>query len=331
MRVRKLVVGVAALAAMLVIAAGGWAQAASARLPASSSLPATDPSGSGAQLLHLSVSGGPDLGSRRGAGSSYHGLFPMTKAALSPYDSLTQGGSFLSAAIRLASNLHFRVRASTLSAEERQREMPLATTHAAVAGGFMPGQTNAAQANLSWTLRPWARLSLSAGEADENANLIGGPALARAHTSSVGMAAHLGLGDGWVTTFAYRQGSTQLALKPAFAQALQNDRSYGVTLMKQGLFSRRDAVGLAIVRPGNIYTGGIDLSAPMGVDLTRTLIDSRGLLVGGTTETDLELGYVTTFFDGALALQANAGYQMNVAGRNGNNAVTVLSRAKINF
>ena len=195
----------------------------------------------------------------------------------------------------------------------------------------MPGQTNAAEANLSWTLRPWAKLSLSAGEADENANLIGGPALARAHSSSVGMAAHLGLGDGWVTTFAYRQGSTQLALKPAFAQALHNDRSYGVTLMKQGLFSKRDAVGLAVVRPGSIYTGGIDLSAPMGVDLTRTLIDSRGLLVGGATETDLELGYVTTFFDGALALQANAGYQMNVAGRNGNNAVTVLSRAKINF
>jgi hypothetical protein len=255
----------------------------------------------------------------------------MTKAALSPYDSLTEGGSFLSAAIRLASNLHFRVRASNLSAEERQKEMPLATTHAAVVGGFMPGQANAAEAGLSWTLRPWARLSLSAGEAEENANLIGGPGLASARTSSVGMAAHLGLGDGWVTTFAYRQGSTQLALKPAFAQALQNDRSYGVTLMKQGLFSRHDAVGLAIVRPGNIYTGGIDLSAPMGVDLTRTLIDSRGLLAGGTTETDLELGYVTTFFDGALALQANAGYQMNVAGRTGNNAVTVLSRAKINF
>ena len=32
-----------------------------------------------------------------------------------------------------------------------------------------------------------------------------------------------------------------------------------------------------------------------------------------------------------LALQANAGYQMNAQGQPGTNGVTVLSRAKINF
>lgn len=329
MVLRELLVGVAAAAAMLVIAAGGSAQAASARMPASSSLPAED--ASSAPLLHLAVEGGPALGHAGGAGSSDRTLFPMAKAALSPYDSLTRGGSFLSAAIRLASNLHFHITASNLSAEQQARRAPLANSRAAISGGFMPAQTTAAQASLTWKLRPWARLSLSAGEAKETAALIGGPALATARTSSVGLAAHLGLGDGWVTTFAYRQGSTQLALKPAFAQALQNDRSYGITLAKHDLFSHRDAVGLAIVRPGDIYTGGIDLSSPMGVDLTRTLIDRRGLLSGSKSETDVELGYVTTFFDGALALQANAGYQMNVAGQNGSNAVTVLSRAKINF
>ena len=54
-------------------------------------------------------------------------------------------------------------------------------------------------------------------------------------------------------------------------------------------------------------------------------------MASATPETDLELGYVTTFMDGALALQANAGYQMNVAGLGGSNAVSVISRAKINF
>ncbi len=54
-------------------------------------------------------------------------------------------------------------------------------------------------------------------------------------------------------------------------------------------------------------------------------------LASATPETDVELGYITTFFDGALALQANAGYQMNFAGQSGTNALTVLSRAKINF
>jgi hypothetical protein len=43
------------------------------------------------------------------------------------------------------------------------------------------------------------------------------------------------------------------------------------------------------------------------------------------------LGYVTSFFNGALALQANAGYQMNLAGQSGTNSFSVISRAKINF
>jgi len=35
--------------------------------------------------------------------------------------------------------------------------------------------------------------------------------------------------------------------------------------------------------------------------------------------------------NGALSLQANAGYQSNVAGQNGLNGVTLLSRANIRF
>ena len=54
-------------------------------------------------------------------------------------------------------------------------------------------------------------------------------------------------------------------------------------------------------------------------------------LASRTPETDVELGYVTTFLDGALALQTNAAYQVNFAGRNGSNAVSFLSRAKIKF
>ena len=50
-----------------------------------------------------------------------------------------------------------------------------------------------------------------------------------------------------------------------------------------------------------------------------------------TPETDLQLGYVTSFLDGALALQANAAYQMNYQGQTGANSLSVLSRAKIKF
>ena len=50
-----------------------------------------------------------------------------------------------------------------------------------------------------------------------------------------------------------------------------------------------------------------------------------------TPETDIEVGYVTTFLDGSLALQTNASYQMNFAGQTGANSVSLLSRARIKF
>ena len=38
-----------------------------------------------------------------------------------------------------------------------------------------------------------------------------------------------------------------------------------------------------------------------------------------------------SFMDGALALQANASYQMNYQGQTGATSLSVLSRAKIKF
>jgi hypothetical protein len=54
-------------------------------------------------------------------------------------------------------------------------------------------------------------------------------------------------------------------------------------------------------------------------------------LPGNAGETDLQVGYVTSFLDGALALQANAAYQMNYQGQTGATSLAVLSRAKIKF
>ena len=48
-------------------------------------------------------------------------------------------------------------------------------------------------------------------------------------------------------------------------------------------------------------------------------------------ETDIQLGYVTNFLDGAVALQTNAGYQTNAQGQPGATSVSLLSRAKIKF
>jgi len=90
---------------------------------------------------------------------------------------------------------------------------------------------------------------------------------------------------------------------------------------------------MAVSRPIQVYSGGLGLSVDTGVDSLGNLINSSEhvSLASKTPETDFEMGYVTTFFDGALALQANAAWQQNLAGQTGVNSLAVLSRAKINF
>ena len=111
-----------------------------------------------------------------------------------------------------------------------------------------------------------------------------------------------------------------------------HNRSYGLAIAKHGLFGD-DSIGLAVSRPLESASSGIDLGAASIADPFDGLMAeaTRPLLSGQAQQTDFELGYVTSFMDGTLALQANAGYQMNVAGQSGNNGVAVLSRAKINF
>jgi hypothetical protein len=156
-----------------------------------------------------------------------------------------------------------------------------------------------------------------------------------ANTTSVGLGAHMQLGNGWVTSFSYNVGITQLDLKPvpAFAEnPVTQGRAYTVAIAKRGLFGDADTLKLSISRPSDEYVGNLnlgDLGFAGPIDLMSSY--HRVTLSGASPETDVGLGYVTTFFGGALALQANAGYQMNVAGQNGENSLTVLSRAKINF
>jgi hypothetical protein len=139
----------------------------------------------------------------------------------------------------------------------------------------------------------------------------------------------MGLGDGWVTTVAYTQDVTQLDLKPVNSLLHTNldTRAYSISVAKHGIFAENDSLGLAVSRPIADFAGRLSV-APLN---SSDPLTSPILPFASKPETDLELGYVTSFFNGALALQANASYQMNVEGQNGTNALTVLSRAKINF
>ena len=154
-----------------------------------------------------------------------------------------------------------------------------------------------------------------------------------ANTAAVDVSARVQLGAGWVTTASYSEGITQLDLKPGFSPTLASDslrtRSYGIAIAKNGLFGD-DALGLAVSRPAFNADGSAFITTRNGQG--RPLFFSRSNLLEGTTpETDIELGYVTTFLDGAVALQTNAVYQINFAGQTGANSVSLLSRAKIKF
>lgn len=204
-------------------------------------------------------------------------------------------------------------------------------------GPVLPSETSAS--SVRWDFTKWLGLDLTAARGDERNGLLGKfepgvlPSQRSARAAAVGLSARFGFGAGWVTSFSYNEGIAQLNLRPSGLLGdgdTLHSRAYGIAVAKHGLFSGDDSFGLTVSRPLELYNGGASLpAAASGRD---ALIGSdRNLLLGGTKETDVELGYVTTFFDGALALQANAGYQMNLAGQRGQNSVTVLSRAKINF
>lgn len=193
-------------------------------------------------------------------------------------------------------------------------------------------------AAADWRFAPWGRVDLGATHLAERAGALSNGAaplsFSRSNANTLGASARIGFGSGWVTTFSYSGGFTQLDLRPSAAAGTSNsvrNQSYGVTIAKHGLFGD-DSLGLAVTRPINLAVGEVSLSGMATSDPFDALLSgtSRPLLGSQAQPTDLELGYVTTFMDGALALQANAGYQM--AGQPGlSNGLAVLSRAKINF
>ena len=129
-----------------------------------------------------------------------------------------------------------------------------------------------------------------------------------------------------MTTASYAAGFTQLDRRAAPAQ---DSSFYSFAIAKHGVFGD-DALGFSLSHPTpGVLNSGFDGMAALG-DLPPVFV-ANGHVLDQAPETDLQLGYVTSFLDGALALQANAAYQMNYQGQNGATSLSVLSRAKIKF
>ena len=283
-----------------------------------------------------------EFGSRSGNALDFapDNLFADTSSWMQPF---AQTGREMHAqsAVGLGSGLSLNFGESLGETDSLLPAFGPAWMQAPLAGGDRArGFAQSGFAGLSWDATPWASLGLVARQTSaqapapivQSANFS--PAKVSAQT--LGVSGKVAFGKGWVTSFSYNEGITQLDLRPAGnllpADSAQHSRSYGVAIAKHGLFGD-DALGLEVSRPSLSSLGGVDLGESAAVDPFDGFISSatRPIMSGNKPETDVQLGYVTTFLDGALALQANAGYQMNSSGQPGNNGVAVLSRAKINF
>jgi hypothetical protein len=278
------------------------------------------------------------------ASSAYDGLFMSASGVNSPYASLANGGTFVGSTIALADDLHLRFGGVSLSPEREPFGVNSYSMVDELSGQHSLYDLRAARggmAGVSWDFARWGGLGVTATQIDEQNGLLGGYGSGAlsvaddASTTALGVSARIGFGDGWVTTASYSEGVTQLDLKPnsLFASASDlHSRAYGIAVAKHGLFGE-DSLGFAVTRPIQIYSGNAEISAANGVDANDNLVlnSERISLAGVKPETDIELGYVTTFLDGALALQANAAYQLNTQGQNGTNSLAVVSRAKIKF
>lgn len=288
--------------------------------------------------VSLDFGAGADLAGRfnsyDAAGTkSYDGLFFSGAAVNSPYASLTNGGSFVESTVDISDRLHLSFGASSLAPGMGTHDSPTAAI--ARLGGLPDAYDTRSAGSLlggmSLDIAPWGGLGFTASKTSEHDGLLGSfdPSVRSADTSALGVSARVRLGDGWMTTASFADAITKLDLKPGNAAALHT-RSYGFAVAKSNLFGN-DAMGFAVMRPAGGAGDTPEFALAPGQDSRSQLLPEQILFDGQAPETDFELGYVTTFLDGSVALQTNAAYQMNFAGQTGNNAVSFLSRAKIKF
>lgn len=237
---------------------------------------------------------------------------------------LASGGHYMGATYMPSSDLHLRLGASQWTDRDDRAAfqpdigLPLA---------FDGARSQSLLAGASWDVTGWANLDVTGVQntqqgLDAMANLAAGTI----STTALDMAAHLKLGSGWVTSASY--GLSQLDQRSQ-APATLDTHSYSIAIAKHGLFGD-DALGFSFSRPSpGMFDNGFNPVTASG-DLPPMFV-ANDHYTTQTQETDLQLGYVTSFFNGALALQANAGYEMNYQGQSGANSVSLLSRAKIKF
>jgi hypothetical protein len=256
---------------------------------------------------------------------------PFLSAVTAPYLALANGGRYAGITYAPADNL--RVRLGAAMNDERLDRFhfdagaptgPLALTYDA-------SQSRSLLGGLSLDVSSALGLDVT-GIASQRSGLPVGFArdsgiAPRSSTAALGVSAHMDIGQGWVTTASISEGLTQLDPGNNFASGTLREQSYSVAIAKRGVFGD-DALGVSFSRPAPSLAGSFSLLSASG-DLPLTV--AQAVPLDRAEETDIQLGYVTNFLNGAVALQTNAGYETNAQGQRGATSVSLLSRAKIKF
>ncbi len=254
---------------------------------------------------------------------------PFLSAVTAPYLSLADGGRYSGVTFVPAANLRLRVGAAVNS----ERLDRFSFDSGAPAGNlgliYDASETRSLLGGLSWDVTGALGLDVTGISAERSGVPLGLAAgiAPKASTQALGVSAHVKIGEGWITTASFSEGMTQLDMRGAATNL--HEQSYAVAIAKHGLFGGDDSVGLSFSQPVPSMAGSFSSLTSSG-DLP-PLVVGQSFNPGHTPETDISVGYVTNFLDGAVALQTNAAYQTNVQGQRGATAVSLLSRAKIKF
>jgi hypothetical protein len=260
---------------------------------------------------------------------AYDGLF-LSPAATGGDVSPTGGrASYVGGTWLLADDLKLNLGAASYAPQQNVDAFDTFSTIGRPVGALVDygsRTANSLMAGVSWDFSRWGGLDVAATKSGAHEGLLNDTI----DTTALNVSAHVKFGNGWVTTASYGEAMTKLDLKPQAISSAPSDElhrtGYALAVAKHGVFGD-DTIGLSVSQPATLDT----FATVDNAQATTVYIGRDHLLADLKPETDIEVGYVTTFLDGSLALQTNAAYQMNFAGQNGTNAVSLLSRAKIKF
>jgi hypothetical protein len=257
---------------------------------------------------------------------------PFLSAVTAPYLALANGGRYAGITLVPADSLRLRLGAALTDERLDRFHFDASAPIGPLALTYDASQSKSLLGGLSWDISSALGLDVT-GIASERSGLPLGfnrdaGIAPKSSTAAVDFSAHMTIGQGWVTTASFSEGLTQLDPRGIyFGGGTLHEQSYSIAIAKHGVFGD-DALGLSFSRPAPSMAGSFSTLSAAG-DLP--LIIAQGAPLNRAQETDFQLGYVTNFLDGAVALQTNAAYQTNAQGQHGATSVSLLSRAKIKF